>query len=454
MLRLAFIPFIALLIWLAATPSAQATNAGELSLTLGNAVQLALHNNPDLALVSNAKQAADIDLKKAQGNYLPTLQASGQASQNWQQQSSPGVDHQSQELNLNLAANLNLFNGFADQAGVSAAEELSGAATQTLNRQQQTTAFDTLTNCVSLLVDRELVQVRKSALESEQQLQQQIEAFYQAGTRSVTDLYRQQAATSQAEYDLLETRRNQQVAELALLQQLGMEPPVTVVLQAPNRFELLSREQTLDLPASYRLALQSRPDLLAQEKQLTARRHQVRQARAGYLPSVDLYATTGTGYSSLDEDNAFGSQLAEKNGSATVGLSVTIPIFDGDQTRTSVALARISQSDASLELTKLRQQIGSEVGQGLADLQTARQQAQVAASQLTYARQAWEAAQARYQVGSATWVELSDARTTLVEAQTAEVEARYAVLQQSLTVGYARGDLQQMLALLTQEEAP
>ena len=454
MLRFAFIHFLTLLIWLAAPPSVQATNAGELSLTLGNAVQLALRNNPDLALVRNAKQAADIDLEKAQGNFLPTLQASGQASQNWQQQSSPGIDHQSQELNLNLSANLNLFSGFADQAGVSAAEELSGAATDTLTRQQQTTAFATLTNCVTLLVDRELVQVRESALQTEQQLQQQIEAFYQAGSRAVTDLYRQQAATSQAEYDLLEARRNLQVGELDLLQQLGMEPPVTVVLQAPNRFEILSPGQTLDLQASYRLALQSRSDLLAQEKQLSARRHQVRQARAGYLPSVDLYATTGTGYSSLDEDSSFGNQLAEENGSATVGLSINIPIFDGDQTRTNVALARISQSDASFELSKLRQQIGSEVGQSLADLQKARQQARVAASQLTYARQAWEAAQARYQVGSATWVELSDARTTLVEAQTAEVEARYAVLQQNLTVGYMRGDLQQMLALLTQEETP
>jgi len=395
-----------------------------------------------------------VDLEKARGNLLPTLQANGQTSENWQQQTSPGIDRDSQELDLNLSANLNLFNGFADQSGIAAAEELRGAASEILNRQQQTTAFDTLSACVTLLIDQELVQVQDASLATEKELQQQIEAFYQAGSRSVTDLYRQQAATAQAEYDLLEARRNLQVAEFGLLQQIGLEPPVAVDLQAPQHFELVSEEQTLNITVNYRQALENRPDLLAQQKQLIARRQQVRQARSGYLPSVDLYAQTGTGYSSLDDDNSFSSQLLEENGNASVGLSITIPIFDGDQTRTSVAQARINQSDASFELAKLRQQIGTEVGQGLADLQKARLQNRVAASQLIYAQQAWEAAQARYQVGAATWVELSDARTSLVEAQTAEVEARYAVLQQSLTVGYVRGDLQQMLAMLANEETP
>jgi outer membrane protein len=133
-------------------------------------------------------------------------------------------------------------------------------------------------------------------------------------------------------------------------------------------------------------------------------------------------------------------------------VAVSIPIFDRDQTRTSVAQARVGQSSAATQLAKLRQQVGVEVGEALADYRKAEKQQAVAALQLTYAREALAATEARYQVGAATWVELSDARSTFVQARADEVRARYAILAQGLAVGFARGDLGQMLAQLSPQE--
>ncbi len=131
-----------------------------------------------------------------------------------------------------------------------------------------------------------------------------------------------------------------------------------------------------------------------------------------------------------------------------------MPIFDRDQTRSNVAQARIGEADAATTLLKLQQQAGLEVGQALADYQRAKLQLSTAGRQLDYARQALAASEARYKVGAATWIELSNARSVFVQAEGDEVRARYAVLLQGLNIGYARGDLDALLALLTPKENP
>ena len=281
---------------------------------------------------------------------------------------------------------------------------------------------------------------------------EQIRAFFQAGSRPVTDLYRQQAETSQAELDLLTARRNLEVDSLTLLNTMGQLPSAPIEVVTPADLAVDEGLIGADLQESYRKALTLRSDLLAQHDQMVSARERVREARAGYLPSVDLVADAGSDYSNLSSKRDFNSQFLDDNGSAMVGISVSIPIFDRDQTRTSVALARIRQADALTNLAKIRQQIGLEVGQALADYRTARKQLEVAKVRLTYSLQAWEAAQARYEVGAASWVELSEAWSAFVSARNDEIKARYQVSRQGLAVGYARGDLEQVLAQMSHGE--
>jgi outer membrane protein len=150
----------------------------------------------------------------------------------------------------------------------------------------------------------------------------------------------------------------------------------------------------------------------------------------------------------LNSGRNLNDQLTRDNGDASVGLFLNVPIFDRFLTRTGVAQARIGQSDAFAEVARLRQQIGVEVGQALADYRRAELQLTVSKAQLDYARQALDAAEARYRVGATNWIDLADTRATVVRARGDEVRARQGLLQQSLAVGYARGDLETLLPLL------
>jgi len=421
-------------------------------LTLDAAVQRTLDHHPDLQLAQNRQQSAMVDVSAARGRFLPSLDASASASGSLAQQPPPGDTVDYRTVNLGISSRLNLFNGFADSATLAASLRRLDASDADLLRERQTVVYSVASRFIAAITAGELVKVAEESLAREQALLEQIEAFYKAGTRSVTDLYRQQATTAQSELELLSARRDQQVAELQLLQAMGDEPPFAYTLAAPDAEGLSGQLGTPELEATLQQALSLRPDLIAQQQRSAAAEAQLREAKSGYLPSLDLYADAGTGYSSLNSGRSFNDQLSRDRGNATVGLSLSVPLFDRNVTRSSVAQARISQNDAAVTLARLRQKVGVEIGSAVADYRTATLRLQVAESQLAYARQALEAADARYRVGAATWVDLADARATDAGARADLVRARQGVLEQGLTLIYARGDLELLQGSLLTEE--
>ena len=447
----AFCLLLTSLLLSAPVPVRAAQDNETLRLTLPEAVALALADNPDIALTRHRQQSATASIKAARGRFLPSLQGNAGSSENFRQQSSSNGSNEYQNADLQLTANLNLFNGFADNAGLDASRQQLQAADANLQHQRQTLAFTVASRFIAVLSNDELTQVAAQNLQSQQDLEHQIKAFYKAGVRTVTDFYQQQAATAQAEFRLLDARRNLQVGKLQLLQALGRAPTTAIEALPPDTQSLNKKLENLDLAQSVAQALAARNDLRAQQKQIAAARQQIRVAEAGYLPTLDLQATGGSSYNNAVSGGGFAGQL-DDNRSVSLGLKLAVPIFDRNQTRSSVAQARISAADAASNLLKLQQQVGLEVGQALADYQRARQQLTTAGRQLDYARQALTASEGRYKVGAATWVELSTARTTFVQAQGDEVSARYAVLLQGLNIGYSRGDLELLLQLLTTQE--
>jgi protease secretion system outer membrane protein len=72
-----------------------------------------------------------------------------------------------------------------------------------------------------------------------------------------------------------------------------------------------------------RAALMHNPELAAQRHALDAAQQRIEQARAGHLPSVSLYASTGRQKSSSE------ATYDQRYRTNSVGLQVTIPIFAG-----------------------------------------------------------------------------------------------------------------------------
>jgi outer membrane protein len=295
--------------------------------------------------------------------------------------------------------------------------------------------------------------VRQENLAGNRRQLERVEALHSAGNRPLSDLYQQQAETGSAELDLLLAQRDEVVAKLQLLQTLGI-PPTTGVELATADLEPLETALLVEAPAALPAeALAQRPDLTARQKQIDAAREQVREAEAGYWPTLDLSARLGSDYSSLLEPD-FDQQFFDDQVGAQIGLTLAVPLFDRFLTRNTVAQARLRQHDAELALIRLSLQADAEYGQALEDFLTAQKLIGVTAARLTAAREALAAMEERYRVGAATLVELTDARTQFTDAGFQRVKARFGLLRQRVALAYYRGDWGDLRALLGRLENP
>lgn len=417
---------------------AESTNV----IRLDQAVTLALAHNQDLQIAADQTRDGEISVRLQQDQFLPEINADGTASLTHH------VDAQSEDRNYaNLTSaislNLNLFNGFADQAALEEARQILASRQHNFSQTQQQLVFTVVRNYLEAIKDLEQIRVAEQNLRDNIQQLSDIEAYHQAGRRPATDVYKQQAETARARSTLLGSQRDYRVSKLALLQSMGISATAEIDVVFPDSVLLQIIPET-DEAALLVTAFTRRSDLLAQQKEVAAATKQIRVARAGHYPTIDLVAAASTSFDERDEET-FGSQVNEDNLVGSLGLTLSIPLFDRNLSRHKVNQAKVGSNTASLELIKLKRQIELEVGQAVADYLTVIEQLEAAREQLNYAEKALESTGQRYGVGVATLTELTSARSVLVEARYALVEAQIDRMLQTVAIAYYSGDLDPIL---------
>jgi outer membrane protein len=285
---------------------------------------------------------------------------------------------------------------------------------------------------------------------------------------------------AEAEAALLEAEQAVELSKTRLVEVLQLDPFGDYVFTAPSIEEAALAAEPVALEPLLRAAYERRPDLQAQERQIAAAEAAVRGARGSALPSVDLFASVGTGYSSLQQRAIEGTgetvfvpvltsggetvlvggepflfpvqgnpelegtplftQFAD-NRSGSLGLSITIPIFDRYQTRRAVQQAQIEVARRQVALDRQRQAVATEVRQAVLDYRLAARRLDVTAAQVEAARAALDAEEARYELGTGTLVALEQARVRLTEAQAARARAVYEFVFRRAVIAFAQGAL-------------
>lgn len=233
------------------------------------------------------------------------------------------------------------------------------------------------------------------------------------------------------------------------------------------------------LDSLLRAAFEQRSDLAALRSTVEARRQGVQAAQSGNWPSLSLSFDYGSDWSgnaerpvpgtgssprmvTLNPDDGsdpvtfpvpgtgsnpetfqpdFLDQIQDRRGGA-VRLSMSIPVFDGYDTKTQIRGARVQLDNARYDLRDQRQTVAFQVRQALLDYRSARAQRDATEQRLEAARRAREAARRRYELGAATFVELTQAISTFVSARSANVRARYARARARKLIDYQTGTLE------------
>ena len=392
-------------------------------LSVADCVNIALAQNGTILKAKNDLEASQGVVVQTRAVALPQLQANGkyQDVESTLVQNYPGTTSPHQNWNAGLQLVQSVYAGGKLVAAFRAAD----ATKQLALAQYQTTLADTLllvrlAYYDVLLAEQQIVVNEASVKLLEKELDDQ-KRRYDAGTVPHFNVLRAEVAVANAKPNLIRARSQFRIAKNVLVNLLGYDLPREVLENIPmtltDNFNVAP--WNLVLPDAIQQALERRTELKAGRKEIDLQQLNVVNAKAGYKPTVQVFA----GYNWLN--NNFSTDLSDELDGWNAGAQLSWNIFDGALTVGKVTQAKALYQKSKTELQDRSRQVELNVRTSYSDFIEAKE---VLDSQTKVQEQADEAlreANARFDAGTATQLDVLDAETSLTQARTTQVRAQH-----------------------------
>jgi outer membrane protein TolC len=400
-------------------------------LTLDQAIDLALRNNPGLKTADAQVEIADAGVLRSVSGFLPKVTV----SETWSRTDSPLMvlgTKLNQEIvtpadfnpavlnNPDLISNYNtrlavmqpVFNGGREYIGRKQATLAREASIQDRERSRQETVFNVIKAYYGLLLANEYHKVAVQSMETTAATVKLAEARYKAGAVLQSDLLR--ATVQLAEVREMATRslNSVKLAMAALNFAMGVpqgtEHDIIGALSAQDMKS--GMDAMLDEAAS------KRPDLMSRELNLRNTEKSVTMAKTDYLPSLNLMAQMD-----WNSDRPAGDDAK----SWAVMAVLQWNLFDGLVTKSKVKEALATNSKMKSLEEQTRSAVQLQVRQAYYNLTASLDRIAATSSSVQEAEEGLRIVQKRYEVGMTTFVDVLGAENSLIRARTNVLQALY-----------------------------
>jgi outer membrane protein TolC len=291
--------------------------------------------------------------------------------------------------------------------------------------QYQTVIADTLLGArvayYDVLLAAQQITVHEASVNLLQKELEDQQRRYDAGTVPHFNVLRAEVAVANERPALIQARNNYRITKNNLSNLLGYNLPREIWEDIPlNLTDTLDAvPYQVDLPAAIQQALARRTELVAVRKTAELQRLNVVNAKAGYKPTVQVFA----GYGWYNAQFTPPVELDHDIRGWNAGAQLSWDIFDGMLTHGKVVQARALYEKSRTDVDDKGRQIELEVRTAYSDFIEARE---VLESQQKVQEQADEAlreARARADAGTSTQLDVLDAETSLTQARTTQIQA-------------------------------
>lgn len=385
--------------------------------TLRDALAAAYENNPTLAAARSGQRAADENVPIARADGLPSVGANVGYNEVLKQGSN-NVFAPDRSLSVQAQLSVPLYQGGVVRNSIRAAETRVEAG-QALLRGTEAAVFSQVVGAyMDVLRDEAVVALNRNNVE--------VLGVNLQATRDrfdIGDLTRTDVAQSEARLAL--AQGNLQAAEARLI--ASREAYVRLVGTAPGALEppppLPGVPDSPD--QAVEAALADNPDLEAATIEARARGFDVRAAQGTRMPRVSL--TTNGGYNDFlgtARSGIAGVAAQQTQTSASTGVTVSIPLFQGGRPAARVRQAQARESQALEQLIEAERGVIAQTRAAYASLRAARQVAESSEVAVAASRLSLEGVRAENSVGTRTILDILNAEQELLNAQVQLVSAR------------------------------
>lgn len=284
---------------------------------------------------------------------------------------------------------------------------------------------------IEVLRADEAVKAREADIDLAQQLFKLARDRKAAGVATGLDVTREEVQLENDRQRLLVAQNEQESARLNLIRAIGIDFEVRLVLTDELKFlpvKAQSTEQVLTIAHEQRL------ELRAQEQRQRLASLSLSSVTSERIPTLSLAGDYGW----------IGVKPQDALATHSIGLTFSIPIFDGGQRESRISESRSRVRQESIRMKDVSDQVNLEVRNALLTLESSQQQVAVAQKGIDLAAKELTFARDRFEAGLTTNIEVTNAQTSMARARDNLIEALFRFNASRINLARAKGEIEKL----------
>jgi len=429
--------------------------------SLQKCVEYALTNSNSILQAKLNTDLNKANFDQTRLNNLPSLNGGATHSYNFGQTidryTNQFANQRVQSNNFGISSNMNVFNGMQNYNNWNQNKANYQAAQFDEEKAKNDLVLSVLNAYLQILFAKENVTVNTNQVTLTQKQAERTRKLVEAGSTNKGTLLGTESQLATEELQLVNAENNLSIAKLNLALLLNLPNPEKFEIETPTLSLTKPDALTVNAEGIYTLAEQKLPEIKSAEYKLHSSEYALASAKGTALPSITLNASVATGYSGLRKDYSnpvimgyqpyyasdqttlylqpmysyqtssvqpFGKQFKD-NINKTVGLNLSVPIFNGWQTQTAIKRARINLMNQKINYDNIKIQLRKNVQQSYADAVAAQKKHNASINAQKAQSENLKYAQQRYDLGAINTVEFNDAKTRYAKAESDLLQAKY-----------------------------
>lgn len=432
--------------------------------SLEECVEHALTNNLQIKKQMLLVEASRADVLQSKLDLLPGITGNASHAYNYGQTidryTNQFATSRVQSNNFYLQSGVTLFNGFQKLNLIKQNQLILLATREEADKFMNDMSLNIATFYLQVLFYKELVDIRTNQLEITNQQVERMNKLVNAGTMAQGDLFTIEAQLAGEESSLVSAENDLELSLLTLSQLLDLSSPEGFDIEKP----VITLDDNPGLTASaeevYNIAEGRMPEIKAADYRMQSSERQLARSRGSYYPSLSLSGSWGTGYSGASsvidqitmgqprligfaeipesdplnvyayqesyttKTKPWGDQISDNN-NQTIGLYLTIPIFNGWQSRTMVSKSKIALESSRIDFDLQKQDLRKTIQQAWADARAALKSYYATEKKKSATQESFRYADQKFNVGIMNSVDYNNAKKDLTNAESEMLQSKY-----------------------------
>jgi len=444
-------------------------------ITIQQAVENTLKNNLQIKQAQLSAALSDENLSQSKYALYPTLNGSANYNKNFGRSIDPStnqyISQQFSSASGNLSAGADLFQGFAKVNQIRQNKILLDADKTNIDKIKNDLILSVVTSYMQILFNKDLLAASEQQLTVSKQTLNREQALLDAGNKTLADISQAKSQVAIAELNVTNAQNNLSISFLNLNQLMEMPSNARFEVQAPLINDNVAAKSNYDINEIYNSAVNTFPDVKLATLRTAAAAKGIDIAKANYSPRLSIGAGLGSNYSSgrqelisstpngtreigrtattneavvvpnfstIFANQKFKSQIQD-NFNQSIGLNLSIPIFNGFSARSSVRRAKINYQNTQVQEQLTKNNLSKVISQAVVDLKAAEGRFVSTTNAFNAQKDAFYVVEERYNVGLVNSLDYSTAQTNKNKAEIDMIQAKYDLLFRAKVIDYYLG---------------